>query len=774
MIDDEEIVKEFLVESYENLDQLDQDFVALESDPSASDRISGIFRTIHTIKGTSGFLGLRRLEILTHIGENVLSQVRDGTLALTPTITSALLTMVDRIREILSSIESTGTEGDTETGDIISRLSAIAASEVVPAATPTVVTPTLSAEIEAANDIEVGRPAEMTEATRALQPDADSEQSDSVASAKLDTPKPPTPASKPEKRTTAATAKESASNPGPPLSDSNVRVDVRLLDKLMNLVGELVLARNQILQFDTKVEDPVFVGASQRLNLITTELQEHVMKTRMQPIGHVWNKLPRVVRDLAISCGKQVRITMEGKGTELDRTILEAIKDPLTHIVRNAVDHGIESPDVRAAAGKPKTGSLQLRAFHEGGHVNIEISDDGAGLDAGRIRLKAIERGVVTAERADGMSEREMTQLLFLPGFSTAQKVTNVSGRGVGMDVVKTNIEKIGGTVDIISKAGVGSTLRVKIPLTLAIVPALLVTANHQRFAIPQVSLLELVRLEGKRAVRGVEYIHGAPVYRLRGRLLPLVYLAESLQLEPHARDLKEDKVVNIVVLQTAGQHFGLVVEDVRDTEEIVVKPLGPELKGLTLFAGATIMGDGRVALILDVLGLAQHTNAIYQLSATTNSESKASDGPLVVDRAESKTALVLFSVEDEGTMALPLSMVQRLENFPAQQLEKSGNRLVVQYRDKILPLIDLTRGSAGTRAGEHFDVIVYGENGRSVGFIVKNIIDIVEEVIDTERSDTDGARVRAAIIQGKVTDMLDVRQVISNSEPTFFSEAVA
>jgi two-component system, chemotaxis family, sensor kinase CheA len=396
-----------------------------------------------------------------------------------------------------------------------------------------------------------------------------------------------------------------------------------LLDKLMNLVGELVLARNQILQFSNGKEDVGLIAPSQRLNLITTELQEGVMKTRMQPIGNIWSKFPRTVRDVATMCGKQVRIEMEGKETELDKTIIEAIKDPLTHIVRKSVDHGIETPPKRVAAGKSAEGRLSLRAYHEGGQVIIEISDDGAGLDPEKLRRKAVEKGLITPEQSARMSEREATNLIFLPGFSTADKVTNVSGRGVGMDVVKTNIDKIGGTVDVQSKPGTGTTVRMKIPLTLAIIPALIVTNGGERYAIPQISLLELVRLEGEDAKKRIELIQGVPVYRLRGRLLPLVHLDRELRVDPSAKDPSEVDAVNIVILQADDRQFGLVVDHINDTEEIVVKPLGKQLKGIRTFAGSTIMGDGRVALILDVLGIAQASNVVNEVRAPLRRKKK-------------------------------------------------------------------------------------------------------------------------------------------------------
>ena len=467
-------------------------------------------------------------------------------------------------------------------------------------------------------------------------------------------------------------------------SESSIRVDVTLLDKLMNLVGELVLARNQILQFSNATEDAGLLAPSQRLNLITTELQEGVMKTRMQPIGNIWSKFPRTVRDVATMCGKQVRIEMEGKETELDKTIVEAIKDPLTHIVRNSVDHGIEKPERRVAVGKPAEGRLLLRAYHEGGQVIIEISDDGGGLDGDRIRRKAVEKGLITPEQAARMGEREGVNLIFLPGFSTAEKVTNVSGRGVGMDVVKTNIEKIGGTVDVQSKPGTGTTVRMKIPLTLAIIPALIVTSGGDRYAIPQISLLELVRLDGEDAQKGIELIQGVPVHRLRGRLLPLVYLNRELKVEDEAPDLSKLPAVNIVVLQADERQFGLVVDEINDTEEIVVKPLGKQLKGIRTFAGSTIMGDGRVALILDVLGVAQTSNVVSESRERALSDKEQH----VASTAGERQTMLLFQCGADGRMAMDLSLVARLEEFKPEMVECAGDAQVVQYRGQIMPLL--------------------------------------------------------------------------------------
>ena len=590
----DELVKEFLVESYENLDQLDRDFIVLEQDPTNEEILARIFRTIHTIKGTCGFLGFEKLEKVSHVGENLLSRLRDGELVLNPEITSALLTMVDAVRQMLACIESTAQDGEDDYPELVATLTRLHDNES-PADSSTASTETP----DSADSLDPPEAADAPQPVSADPPQAAAETS-------------PAPPAQSNGRPAAKTAATGEQPPATSVSDSTIRVDVRLLDKLMNLVGELVLTRNQVMQYTLSQQDTAFGATSQRLNLITSELQEGVMKTRMQPIGNVWSKFPRVVRDLAVACGKRIRVEMEGKETELDKTIIEAIKDPLTHLVRNAADHGVEDPEVRMANGKPAEGCLRLHAYHEGGQVNIEISDDGGGIDPEKIKAKALEKGLIAQENAERMSDREVGNLIFLPGFSTAAQVTNVSGRGVGMDVVKTNIEKLGGTVDVQSVLGKGTTFKVKIPLTLAIIPALTVTSGGSRYAIPQINLLELVRLEGEHAQASIERIQGAPVYRLRGNLLPLVFLNHELGLDPSSVE-DEQHIANIVVLQADDRQFGLVVDAINDTQEIVVKPLGKILKGLSAFAGATIMGDGRVALILDVLGLAQQASVVTE-----------------------------------------------------------------------------------------------------------------------------------------------------------------
>ncbi len=533
----------------------------------------------------------------------------------------------------------------------------------------------------------------------------------------------------------------------------------------MDLVGELVLTRNQILQFNIEREDAALNATSQRLNLITTELQEGVMKTRMQTIGVVWNKLPRVVRDMATTLGKQIQLQMDGAETELDRTIIEAIKDPLMHLVRNSCDHGIELPEVRVRAGKSPQGILTLRAYHEGGQVNIEIGDDGGGIDVARVKQKAIDNGLLRPEQAEKLSDREALGLIFQPGFSTAQIVTNFSGRGVGMDVVKSHIEKIGGVVDIFSRLGEGATVKIRIPLTLAIIPGLVITSGGERFVIPQVSLLELIRLEGDASGKHIEYVHGTPVYRRRGNLLPIAYLNQVLGL----KSASQDEAVSVVVLQAEDRQFGLVVDGINDTQEIVVKPLGKQLKWLTLYAGATIMGDGRVALILDVLGIGQRSGVLGALpeQARTSGHQKA--------QVESPPqCLLLLRTGSFGRVAIPLSLVARLEEFPQSSIEHAGGGQVVQYRERILPLVSLRTVLEPNVAdeGEQSDpvqVVVFNDGNHSVGMVVDEILDVTEDAVTVRQGSDRNGLLGSAVVGKQVTDFLDLNEVMRATGGNWF-----
>ena len=737
-MEDLDVIKEFVIESSENLGRLDREMVELEQRPTDADLLASIFRTIHTIKGTCGFLGFSVLERITHHAENILSQVRNGERGLTQELVSLILETVDAIKIELTSIELTLRESGAGYEDLIIRqkeaATAVPAPDL-PAKEPERTAPPVVSEAaqEEAESVEVH--------PGSAQPPAASDKN--------------IPA--PHKNASVA--------------DSTIRVDVGQLDRLMNLVGELVLARNQILQFNAVHEDAGLNATSQRLNLITTELQEGVMKTRMQPIGMVWSKLPRIVRDLAATCGKQIGLEMEGAETELDKTIIEAIKDPLTHIVRNSCDHGIEPPEARAKAGKPLHGKLMLRAFHEGGNVIIEIADDGGGIDPQKVKRKAIEKGLLRPEQGERMRDFELVNLVFLPGFSTAARVSNISGRGVGMDVVKTNIEKIGGAVDLVSRPGQGTTVKVRIPLTLAIIPGLVVTSGGERFVIPQASLIELLRLEGAEGAKQIEWIQGAPVCRRRGQLLPLVFLNDALQLrgkEAHGRS----DVLNIIVLEAEDRQFGLVVDNINDTQEIVVKPLGKQLKSVSCYAGATIMGDGRVALILDVLGLAKCT----AISAESRSQAVGSAENAAADENSQKQALLLFRAGGFSRLAVPLSLVARLEEIPQAKLERAAGRAVVQYREQILPLIPLAEVLGVSSSGDSLSqdpaqVIVFSDADRRIGLVVDQILDIVEDTVTMKRPSEHPGLLGSAVVGQKITDFLDLQSVIQQAAEGWFDQ---
>ncbi len=756
-MDDEDIVREFLLESNDNLTRLDQEIVELERRPKDEQLLASIFRTVHTIKGTCGFLGFTLLEGVAHQAENILSQLRSGQRDVSEGVISLVLEAVDAIKTLLKTVEETGAEGEDRYAQLRERLEQFA--KQVTAAAPL--------EPKAPEDTVASPPAQGD----AVSPTA-----------------PEVPPKAPEAKVEPARAGAGASAAGKPegaeaaerktggtdtektlsVSDTAIRVDVGLLDKLMNLVGELVLARNQVLQFNSQREDITLNATSQRLNLITTELQEGVMKTRMQPIGLVWNKLPRLVRDVSHSLGKNVRIEMDGADTELDKTIIEAIKDPLTHLVRNACDHGLEHPEERVRKGKPAQGTVTLRAYHEGGQVNIEITDDGAGIDTDRIKQKGIEKGLCTPERAARMNDREALNLIFMPGFSTAVTVTNVSGRGVGMDVVKSNIERIGGAVDITTKVGEWTTVKLKIPLTLAIIPGLVVTAGEERFVIPQVSLLELIRLDGNSNGK-IEHVHGTPVYRRRGSLLPIAYLSEILRL-PRAHS----GTVNIVVLQAEDRQFGLVVDGVNDTQEIVVKPLSKQLKCITTYAGATIMGDGKVALILDVMGVGRQAGVV-----TNRGEAEHTEAQAAAQSRHEQDRLLLFRAGPFERLAVPLSLVSRLEEFPHSAIEFTGDSPVVQYRGGILPLVSLEAVLTGGKDDQALQqdpaqVVVFSDGDRSVGIAVDRIVDIVEEAVTVRRQSERKGLLGSAVVGKHVTDFVDLKTVLNMAFGDWFEKPAA
>ena len=836
-LENEEFVREFLEESEENLDQLDRDFVALEKQPRDQERLGSIYRTIHTIKGTSGFFGFSKLGAIAHAGENLLSHLRDEILILDEEITSALLQSVDAIREVLGHIGDEGTEGEGDYRELNSKLTRLLTKEqtsefALSDSAFSQESPTTAGPASSPFDInDIPASASVHQEPSFIEPkqgEVTSQQGTDPRIASVETPGHPAAdwvnsasevadheeeesrlesaqpdgdqsLSSPNRdedklagdgaglaSTTESVGRVAQTNPSSEASDidaerslkgasaiseGTIRVDVGLLNQLMDLVGELVLARNQLIQVSTNEGDRRFTNVAQQVNRITTELQERVMKTRMQPIGNLWGRFPRVVRDLAVACGKEVELTMNGRDTEVDKSLLEAIKDPLTHLIRNAIDHGLETPDVRRAAGKPRKGLLHLRAWHQGGQVNIEITDDGCGINPDKIRQKAIEKRLLSNELASAMTEQQIINLIFEPAFSTAETVTDVSGRGVGMDVVKTNIESIGGTIDIQSRVGIGTTIKIKIPLTLAIVPALLVSSGGERFAIPQLHLVEMLRLDEFHSQNAVEMVRSAPVYRLRGKLLPLVYLNQIFAHQDRAPEPK-DASLNIVVLQADSCRFGLVVDKVEHTEEIVVKPLHRALSSISQLAGATVMGDGRVALILDVLGLAGSVGL-----AIEDLEHEAQVTDVANEQNADQSSLLIFSLRSGRRLAIPLTEVDRLEDFPSTSIEYADGGKVVQYRNQIMPMVDLSsslnerptdptpnfRIEPGTE-NNGVKAVVISDHGQSAALAVDRILDVVECDSPMRESRHSGGYIRgSAIIDGCVMDVVDVRVVLQD-----------
>ncbi|MFN4896049.1 MAG: chemotaxis protein CheW [Pseudomonadota bacterium] len=736
MSEQDELLVDFLVETKESLDHLDEELLALEASPSDRDLINSIFRRLHTIKGVCGFLDLHKLESVTHAGETLLGELRSDQLKVTDVIISLLLKLCDAIRNITESLEQTKTEGVLDCSQLASDL--LAASKPESAPTDKSEQLSLDDEFEALLDQRAG---DIALAPETPEPSINQTAVESIPLQSTQSP--------------AADVPE-ASNQRGAVQDSSLRVDVQLLDHLMNLAGELVLARNQILQATKAVDDPNFRSITQRLNLVTSELQEGVMKTRMQPISTVWGKFPRVVRDLAISCKKQVRLEMHGKETELDKTLIEAIKDPLTHIVRNSIDHGVELPERRVAVGKPAEGCITMGAFQEGGYVIIEIVDDGAGLNTDKIRERAIERGLITRDRGQSMSEGDVHRLIFAPGFSTADTITNLSGRGVGMDVVKSSVEKIGGHVDIQSWAGEGSTIRLKIPLTLAIIPALLLSCSGHKFAVPQSAITELVQFSASERAGVLSWVGDYPFYRLREDLLPIVFLNKHLELQAQERDGESAQV--IVVMDCDGCRFGVVVDQVHDTEEIVVKPLGRVLGAIQTYAGATILGDGQIALILDPVVLAKEARVEQQESKAEllarESEQSAKQGD---------KQLLVVQVSDDTRAAIPLHLVKRLEEFRAEQIERVGGAPVVQYRGAILPLLDVAKVlQVATANWQSGSVVVVGEGDRIVGLQVRAIVDVSADISAEQPVYGKPGIQSFGVIQGKVTAMLDINQLMT------------
>ena len=742
----DDLLSDFVTETNENLAELDVALVKLERHPTDEATLALIFRMVHTVKGTCGFLGLARLEKVAHAGENVLGKVRDGLMVASVETVSVVLQALDRLKEIVNGLAATGNEPAGDDTALIAALNALAEGRS-PVATKSGPALPVVAAPKKAPIVHVAEPAV---APRPIAPKA----------APVIAPVPAKPA--------AAAAKPTIPEPAPEAAAGNqtIRVGVDVLENLMTLVSELVLTRNQLLQLARSNESAAFTTPLQRLSHITSDLQEGVMKTRMQPIGNAWNKLPRLVRDLSHELNKTIELVMVGAETELDRQVLELIKDPLTHMVRNSGDHGLETPAERRAAGKPETGHINLNAYHEGGHIIIEIADDGRGLALDQIRAKALSRGLATETELAAMSDQQISRFIFHPGFSTAAAITAVSGRGVGMDVVKTNIEKIGGTVELKSVFGQGTSFTIKIPLTLAIVSALIVEAGGERFAIPQLSVVELVRASNEPGSETViERINGTPVLRLRDRLLPLVSLNGLLRLTVSDASQAQTGLVEtyIVVVAVGATTLGIIVDRVFDTEEIVVKPVAPIMRHITMFSGNTILGDGAVIMILDPNGIARATG--IEATGGSRGQSKA---PVEQTDTANRVPMLLFRAGSATPKAVPLGLVARLENFPRERIEFSAGNLVVQYRGRLMPLIAMPGidQSASTQP-----VLVFVENDRAMGLMVDEIVDVIEDRLEIELSHGEPGLLGTAVIAEQATDVIDTGFWVTRAWADWFAK---
>ena len=900
----DDLIVEFITETNESLEELDMDLVNLEKNPNDADLLGKIFRLVHTIKGTCGFLSLPRLEKVAHHAENVLGKFRDGVLDVIPDYVTLIFESIDQIKYIVGEIEETGSEPDGNDAGLIAKLDAAHEGKVLlddgtykgdapseaPAEKKTEAAPAQERnvapgdatedELEAAFANTPGldgienpsdsdgaddapkqernvAPGDATEdeleAAFANAPGmdgianpSDSDDADD-APAKQERNVAPgdatedeleaafanapgmdgianpsdTPAPKKETPKPAQDKKTAASKPK---TAQTLRVNVDVLEDLMTMVSELVLTRNQLLQILRAQGETEFSTPLQRLSHVVSDLQEGVMKTRMQPVGNAWSKLPRIIRDLSIDLDKKIELVMTGNETELDRQVLEMIKDPLTHMVRNSGDHGIEIPADRLAAGKVETGTIRLDAFHEGGHIIIRISDDGKGLSVDKIKDKIFQNGLATQEEIDEMSTQQIQQFIFAAGFSTAAAVTSVSGRGVGMDVVRTNIEKIGGAIELKSEEGKGSTFTIKIPLTLAIVSALVVEAGGERFAIPQLAVRELVMVS-EHGDNRVEYIKGSPIFRLRDRLLPLVSLsnllglsekhilqqagvidkaetdievkaeikieaeveakieddadseqttkviedakADSQEVKPSSSDDQRDNNnLYLVITEVGGYEFGIIVDRVFDTEEIVVKPVAEMLKGLTLFSGNTILGDGSVIMILDPNGIA---NATGNIASTEDLNAMQGQGDHT-STSQEKTSLLLFCTGDKTPKAVPLALVARLENIKTKDIEYSSGQMTVQYRGALMPLVPFNP-SITMEDDSDKPVLVFADKDQSLGIIVEEIVDIIEEHLDIQLSAQTSGLLGSAIINGIATDIVDINHFLRNANHDWFKD---
>ncbi len=744
LIDDPALLAEFVTESRDHLADVEAQLLEIEA--SGADvnveLVNTVFRSIHSIKGAAGFMGLEVINKLSHSLENVLGKIRNREMVPTSAAVDVMLKSADVLASLINDIDNSDSVDVSTEIALLDRIHAEGAVELPPASSE-------AAPAQHESSPEDGKLAEPAAATP--EPTATSQPPAEVTPAKAPAPSAP-----------------ATSTP----HESSVRVQVGVLDQLMNLAGELVLGRNQLLQTVGTQDQEGIQGVAARLDQVTSELQEAIMQTRMQPIGNVFNKFPRIVRDLSAKLKKQCDVVMEGKEVEVDKTIIEAIGDPLTHIIRNSVDHGVELPDARVAASKGATGTITLRAYHRAGNVRIDISDDGAGIDAKRLKDKAVAKGLITIDQADQLSDREAIMLIFHPGLSTAERVSDVSGRGVGMDVVRTNIEKIGGTVELESEPGVGTSLQITLPLTLAIIPSMLVRCRGARFAIPQVNIVELVRVREHEVADRISFVKDSSVLRLRGSLLPLVPLDRALKLLPgeSSKSTSESSGTrHIVVLESGQTRYGLVVDQIDDSEEIVVKPLGQHLKSSSCLAGATILGDGHVAPILDVTGIASGCD--INSTAEEAAEHHAERSATTADNTDVQSLLLFANCEGDH-FAVPMGLVDRIERVRCDQIDSVGGQELLQYRGTSLPLLSVERliKAAPRAESRNVHVVVFSVHGREAGLIAPQLSDIrqIAAEIDGDTFREPGVA-GSLVIDEQTTRLLDLYELAQVAHPEWF-----
>ena len=776
----DELLRDFVTETVEGLQQLDELILSLEANPENMGSIRDAFRILHTIKGTCGFIGLVRMQSVAHKAENILSEMREGNLTATPAIISNIFSALDTIRVICDGIEETGSEPENDDSELLKILDAClikvetstedAPIEIEAVAPEAVVAPGDESPAEREPTLEeLDAIFAQTECLDLMEaPHGSSQASEPAIEEHKEEPKKahkelaeeshgaadeaPAPIRQPRAAAPVdegASAKKEVAG-----ANQSIRIGLDIVDDLMNLVGELVLTRNQLLQQDA--ESPqgnnFRNNVLSRLSMLTTELQQVVMKTRMQPVSNAWAKLPRLVRDTASELKKNIQLKQFGAETELDRQVIEFIKDPLVHMIRNSCDHGIETPEERKKAGKSEMGTISLKSFHQGGHVIIEITDDGKGIDPDQVKRKAIEKNVISEAEARDMSEDQLLQLIFEPGFSTAQAVTEISGRGVGMDIVLSNIENLSGAIKLSSQKGAGSTFTIKIPLTLSIISVLLVGCDDFVFALPQLSIIEILNVKGSRS-QNIEHIEDKLFLRWRSKILPLIDLGDIMNMKSGR---KEKHGEYIIVVQVLNNYFGLMVDKVYDSQEIVVKPLAKILKNIPLFSGSTILGNGEVVLIMDL-----------NYFSVTNDKSKGLSFDITqddIDGDKNKQTIILIFKSQNKLKAVPLALVSRIDEIHTSEVQDVQGQSIFLYREQLIPIMDYVDDP--NRTEEAFPILMFSDRGYKIALVIDEVVDIIEASTEIQLDSNTEDDLGTAIIQGVPMTVIDSQSYFKKAYP--------